>query len=192
MSNAALYHRRLVGSAHPNARPLQELEQHVKARGWTIAATYQDRDDEWSAAQALIADARSGRFDVVVGRRVSELFRTTHELLHVLSDLARRGVGYAFVDDELAADTASVIVRLAEIDVQLRENELEAMQRVSRPRLPRGRGRPRKEFPVAKAQRLHAAGWSLDDIGNHLGVSKATVSRALGSFQKSGEIGVAN
>jgi DNA invertase Pin-like site-specific DNA recombinase len=71
-----------------------------------------------------------------------------------------------------------VLARLAELELELGRERRAAAQVALRARGPHI-GRPKALDPKKAAQRMHADGESASTIANTLGVSRATVYRAL-------------
>ena len=81
---------------------------------------------------------------------------------------------------EIAADVARFVGAGGRIEphpIYYRDDDILAGGRTHRPAAA-GRPAPSKE-DIAQARLLNAAGWSRDNIGRRLGVSRTTVSRWL-------------
>jgi DNA invertase Pin-like site-specific DNA recombinase len=110
---AAIYARVSTFDQEPENQ-LAELRRYVDARGWP-AATYVDKGvsgakDKRPALDALVADARRRRFDVLAVWRLDRLGRNLRHLILLLDEL--HAVGVAFVSLGEGIDTATPAGRL--------------------------------------------------------------------------------
>jgi len=106
---AALYFRQSLDVQEGIDRQRKRCAALVEARGWDIAAEYEDNDTsaskqrgEKTAWSRLLEDARGGRFDVVVAVDLDRLLRTVRDLV----SLTDTGVKVLTVDGEIDLTTA--------------------------------------------------------------------------------------
>lgn len=107
-TRAAIYVRQSIDHAEGIARSVKRCEALVKARGWTLVETYEDNAVSASKSRAnarwpqLLADAKAGTFEVVVGVDMDRLVRSIRDL----SDLTETGAKVLTVDGEIDLTTA--------------------------------------------------------------------------------------
>jgi DNA invertase Pin-like site-specific DNA recombinase len=113
---AAIYARVSTFDQEPENQ-LAELRRYGDARGWPATA-YVDKGvsgakDKRPALDALVADARRRRFDVLVVWRLDRLGRNLQHLILLLDELT--AVGVAFVSLEFGRERhESLLLALAE------------------------------------------------------------------------------
>ncbi|MDT5333797.1 MAG: hypothetical protein QOF31_5094 [Mycobacterium sp.] len=135
---------------------------------------------------ALLDYAREGDAIVVVG--IDRLGRNAAEVMTTIRDLGERGIVLRSlregIDTSNAAGrmVAGVLASLAELELELGKERRTASRDARRAR-GQSIGRPKAldQSKVALAQRMHASGESAGTIAATLGVSRATVYRALGN-----------
>ena len=92
MKRAALYMRVSTVDQHPETQ-LLDLRQMAAQRGYEIVHEYTDRISGTKAKRPgldqMMADARRGRFDVVLVWACDRIARSTRHFLDVLDDLNR-------------------------------------------------------------------------------------------------------
>jgi len=92
MKRAALYMRVSTVDQHPETQ-LHDLRQMAAQRGYTIFHEYTDRISGAKAKRpgldAMMADARHGRFDVVLVWASDRIARSVKHYLDVLDELSR-------------------------------------------------------------------------------------------------------
>lgn len=173
----------------------QSLDQQVDAltaAGVESARVYSDKLSGTSTREqrpglaALLDYAREGDAIVVVG--IDRLGRNAAEVMTTIRELGERGIVLRSlregIDTSNAAGrmVAGVLASLAELELELgRERRMAAREA----RRARGQsiGRPRMldGSKTALAQRMHASGEPASMIAATLGVSRATIYRALAS-----------
>src|SRR6185436_9730154 len=130
--------------------------------------------------------ARPGDTIVVVG--IDRLGRNAAEVMLTIRDLGERGIVLRSlregIDTSNAAGrmVAGVLASLAELELELGKERRTAARDARRAR-GQSIGRPKAldQSKVALAQRMHTSGESASTIASALGVSRATVYRALGN-----------
>jgi DNA invertase Pin-like site-specific DNA recombinase len=88
---------------------LQELRRYVGARGWT-AVDYVDRGisgakERRPALDALLADAKRRRFDVLVVWRLDRLGRNLRHLVTLLEEIQELGISFVSLAEGIDATT---------------------------------------------------------------------------------------
>jgi DNA invertase Pin-like site-specific DNA recombinase len=176
-----------VSTAH------QSLDQQVDAltdAGVDGSRVYSDKLSGTSTREqrpglaALLDYAREGDAIVVVG--IDRLGRNAAEVMSTIRDLGEREIVLRSlregIDTSNAAGrmVAGVLASLAELELELGRERRSASREARRAR-GQSIGRP-KALDAAKAalaQRMHASGEPATTIASTLGVSRATVYRAL-------------
>jgi DNA invertase Pin-like site-specific DNA recombinase len=104
MKRAALYMRVSTVDQHPETQ-LFDLRQMATQRGYEIVAEYTDKLSRTKAKRPgldqMMADARRGRFDVVLVWACDRLARSTRHLLEALDELNRIGVEFVSFRENL-------------------------------------------------------------------------------------------
>jgi DNA invertase Pin-like site-specific DNA recombinase len=171
----------------------ESLDQQVDAltaAGVDTARIYSDKLSGTSTREqrqglvALLDYAREGDAITVVG--IDRLGRNAAEVMMTIRELGERNIVLRSLREGIDTSNATgrmvagVLASLAELELELgRERRLAAREA----RRARGQslGRPKAldESKAALAQRMHASGESAGTIAATLGVSRATVYRAL-------------
>ena len=171
----------------------QSLDQQMDAltaAGVDEGRVYTDKLSGTSTRQerpglaALLDYARQGDAIVVVG--IDRLGRNAAEVMTTIRDLGERGIVLRSlregIDTSNAAGrmVAGVLASLAELELELGKERRTAARDARRAR-GQSIGRPKAldQSKMALAQRMHASGESANTIATTLGVSRATVYRAL-------------
>ncbi len=172
----------------------QSLDQQVDAlaaAGVDSARVYSDKLSGTSTREqrpglaALLDYAREGDATVVVG--IDRLGRNASEVMTTIRELGERGIVLRSLREGIDTSNATgrmvagVLASLAELELEL-GRERRAASRDARRARGQSIGRPKAldQLKVALAQRMHASGESAGTIAETLGVSRATVYRALG------------
>jgi DNA invertase Pin-like site-specific DNA recombinase len=187
MRRAAIYMRVSTVDQHPESQ-LHDLRQLAQQRGYQLIGEYTDRISGTKAKRPgldqLMADARKGRFDVLMVWASDRIARSVRHFLEVLDELNRLNIEYVSFRENLdtggALGRAMVIIigAIAELERNLIIERVRSGMR--RARL-EGRhiGRPALELDRAGILRHRAHGQSLSQIAATFRISKATVSRVL-------------
>ena len=97
MKRAALYMRVSTVEQHPETQ-LHDLRQMAAQRGFEIVKEYTERISGAKAKRpgldAMMADGRRGRFDVVLVWASDRIARSTKHFLDVLDELNRINIEY--------------------------------------------------------------------------------------------------
>lgn len=175
--------------------PLEEL---AKLRGWTITRCYVDRasgaKESRPGLDELMADARRGKFDVVLVWRFDRFSRTVKQLVNSLDEF--RDMGIDFVSTKEALDTSTsmgkamfaIVAAMAELSRDItRENIMAGMAHAARYGTKSGKppGRPRRVFDRQQAADMLRAGDGWKKIADQMGVSVSTLWRHV----KKGKLG---
>lgn len=188
MKRAALYLRVSTLDQHPETQ-LYDLQQMAQQRGWTVIGEYRDHGISGARAKRpaldqLLADARSGRFDLVAVWAADRMARSTRHFLEVLDEMNHLNIEFVSCREQL--DTAGSIGRalvliiavIAELERNLIVERVRAGMR--RARLEGIRiGRRPAQVDRVSVLRARARGDSLTVIArNHL-VSRALISKII-------------
>lgn len=187
MKRAVLYLR--VSTADQNLGTQRlDLEQLAQQRGLSIIATYSDQISgakvKRPGLEALLADARRGKFDVLLIWAFDRLARSTRHLLETLDELNHLGV--QFVSFREAIDTGGALGRafvtiigaIAEFERSLIVERVRAGLR--RAKLEGRRlGRPPMNIDRAAVLADRRCGLSLTKIAHAHRISRASVSRII-------------
>ena len=189
MKRAALYMRVSTLDQHPETQ-LHDLRQMAAQRGYEIIHEYTDRISGAKARRPglhqMMADARRGKFDVVLVWASDRLARSVKHFLDVLDELNLLNIEYVSFRENI--DTAGPLGRaivvivgaVAELERNLIVERVRAGMR--RVRLEGQRvGRAPLELDQAAIQRDRLHGQSLRKIAKGHRVSTATVQRVLKS-----------
>ena len=187
MKRAALYLRVSTLDQHPETQ-LLDLRQMAAQRSYEIVPEYTDRLSGVKARRPgldqMMADARRGRFDVVLVWASDRIARSVKHFLDVLDELNRIGVEFASFREQI--DTGGPLGRaiivivgaVAELERSLIVERVRAGMR--RARLDGQRiGRAPLVLDTAAIQQDRQRGQSIRQIARGHGISTATVQRVL-------------
>jgi DNA invertase Pin-like site-specific DNA recombinase len=187
MKRAALYMRVSTVDQHPETQ-LYDLRQMAAQRGYEIVHEYTDRISGVKAKRpgldAMMSDARRGRFDVVLVWACDRIARSTRHFLDVLDDLNRIGVEFVSFREQI--DTGGplgraivvIIGAIAELERNLIIERVRAGMR--RARLEGQHiGRTPLVLDRAAIVRDRQHGQSLRQVAKGHRISTATVQRVL-------------
>jgi DNA invertase Pin-like site-specific DNA recombinase len=187
MKRAGLYMRVSTVDQHPETQ-LFDLRQMAAQRGYEIVQEYTDRISGTKAKRPgldqMMADARRGRFDVVLVWASDRIARSVKHFLDVLDELSRLNIEYVSFRENI--DTGGplgraivvIIGAVAELERNLIIERVRAGMR--RAKL-EGRhiGRNPLELDHTALQRDRCQGQSLRQIARGHKISTATVQRVL-------------
>ena len=187
MTRAALYMRVSTVDQHPETQ-LLDLRQMAAQRGLDIVHEYTDKISGTKAKRpgldAMMADARRGRFDVVLVWASDRIARSVKHFLDVLDELNRLKVEYVSFRENI--DTGGplgraiviIIGAVAELERNLIIERVRAGMR--RARLEGQHiGRNPLVLDNAAIQRDRCQGQSIREIAKGHRISTATVQRVL-------------
>lgn len=187
MKRAALYLRVSTVDQHPETQ-VYDLEQLALQRQLEIVARYSDKISGTRARRPgldqMMADARRGKFDVVLVWAGDRLARSVRHYLEVLDELSRLNIEFVSFREQL--DTGGplgravvvIIGAIAELERNLIVERVRAGMR--RARLDGQHiGRPRVEVDREAVLRDRARGCSLSELAKAYRVSRASIARVL-------------
>ena len=170
-----------------------ETTTYAAQRGWTVVATYEDTMSGASTKRPglahAMADARKGKYDLLLVWKTDRLFRSLAEFVRTVTELGEMSVGFASVTEPIDSSTASgrlvanILAVLGEFERGLIRERCVAGVAAARRRGVRV-GRPPARFDLEEARDLREAGASYKAIAGKLGVSVGVVHKALRHVQK--------
>jgi DNA invertase Pin-like site-specific DNA recombinase len=187
MKRAALYIRVSTVDQHPETQVL-DLRQMAAQRGYNIIHEYTDKISGTKAKRPgldqMMADARRGRFDVVLVWASDRIARSVRHFLETLDELNRLGLEFVSFREQI--DTAGplgramvvIIGAIAELERSLIVERVRAGMR--RARLD-GQQIGRRPLELDRAAIVHdrQRGQSLRQIARGHRISTATIQRVL-------------
>ncbi len=187
MKRVALYTRVSTVDQHPETQ-LYDLRQAAQQRGYQIVAEFSDTisgaKSKRPGLDQLLADARRGKFDVVLVWAFDRVARSVRHFLQVLDELNHLGVEFASLRESV--DTGGplgramivIIGAIAELERNLIIERVRAGMR--RARL-EGRRIGRKPLDVDRHGicRDRAKGMTLSQLADLYRTSKTSVIRVL-------------
>jgi DNA invertase Pin-like site-specific DNA recombinase len=191
MRRAAIYLRVSTLDQHPETQ-LHDLRQLAKQRGLEIVQVYEDR---LSGARArrpglddLLADARRGKFDVVLVWACDRLARSVTHFLEVLDELSHLNIEFVSFREQL--DTGGplgraitvIIGAIAELERNLIVERVKAGMRRAKIE-GRRLGRPPVKVDVAALRRDRERGMSLKQLAREYRIGQTTVRRFLAASE---------
>ena len=187
MKRAALYLRVSTLDQHPETQ-LHDLHALAQQRGFEIVEEYTDRISGAKARRPgldkLLADARRGKFDIVVIWAFDRIARSVRHLLDVLDELNRLNVEFISfrenIDSGGPLGRAMIVIigAIAELERNLIIERVRAGMR--RAKLEGRRiGRAPLEVDRPALLRDRAGGMSLAEVAKAHRISKARVCRVL-------------
>jgi DNA invertase Pin-like site-specific DNA recombinase len=196
MKRAALYMRVSTVDQHPETQ-LLDLRQMAAQRGYEIVQQYTDRISGAKARRPgldqMMADARRGRFDVVLVWASDRIARSVKHFLEVLDELNRINVEFISFREQidtggpLGRAVVVIIGAIAELERNLIIERVRAGMR--RAKL---EGRPIGRQPLdldrSSILRDRNQGQSLRQLAKSYRVSRATIHRVVG--QQTTPVGV--
>jgi DNA invertase Pin-like site-specific DNA recombinase len=170
------------------SEPLGKLAER---RGWSVTRVYTDRISGTAAARPalteLMADARRGRFDVLLIWRFDRLSRSVPHFLQIVNELRQLGIELVSHEQSLDTTTAmgeftlTMFAALAELEREVIRERVQAgidYARLHGTKSGKPIGRPRAVFRRDQARELRSAGNSWRTVARELGVSIGSVRRA--------------
>jgi len=187
MKHCALYLRVSTLDQHPETQ-LHDLRRLAVQRGFEIIEEYTDRISGAKARRPgldqLMADARHGKFQVVMVWAADRLARSVRHFLEVLDELNRLNIEFVSFRENLDTGgplgraVAVIVSAVAELERNLIVERVRAGMR--RARL-EGRHIGRKPLAVDRQAVLRdrARGLSLSQLARQHQISRSSVSRLL-------------
>ena len=168
---------------------LHDLQRVADQRGWQVVDVYADEGvsgakDSRPALDRVMADARSGKLDVVAVWRFDRFARSTRHLVNALGEFDALGVHFLSVTEAIDTSTPmgrmvfTVIGAVAELEREIiRERVAGGIRKAQR--AGKHCGRPVVEMDLRPARALMAQGHGLKATARMLGVSRTTLRRRL-------------
>jgi DNA invertase Pin-like site-specific DNA recombinase len=185
MKKCAIY-TRVSSPSQCVGNQLDDLRQFAQQRGFEVAAEYTDVGSGSKARRpgldAMLADARNGRFNLVIVAGFDRVARSTRHLISVVRELDDLGVVFVSMRENIATDTATgrlfltVITSIAEMESDhVKERIRASMRRRLQDGLHVGRRPLDVDHNALVRDRLR--GMSLTDVAKRYGCSRASVVR---------------
>jgi DNA invertase Pin-like site-specific DNA recombinase len=189
MKKAAIYCRvSTLNHGQSVDMQLLDLRKLAEQRGFEVTREYCDTGQSGSkssrpALDAMLADAKRGKFRVLLVWKLDRLGRSTSHLIQLLEEFKTWGVELISFSEGLDFSTTSgklfytVVSAFAEFE---RDTIRERVRAGLRNALAKGKtlGRPRLTVDAAWIARLRSQGSSWASIAKELGVGEGTVRRA--------------
>ncbi len=188
---AALY-ARVSTNDQTAENQLRALREHAERAGWIVAAEFTDHAvsgtrERRPGLDALMAEARRRKFDVIAVAALDRLGRNLRHLVTLLDEVQH--LGHSLVSLREAIDLTSPIGRamfglvgvLAEVErawIIERTNAGLRRARAQGKKL----GRPHVLVDRDRLYALLAEGFSLRQVARRMGHSRATLARRLQTF----------
>lgn len=184
---AVIYTRVSTGDQNPDLQR-NELLEYCQFRKWQIVEAYSDvmsgSKDRRPALDKLMADARRGKFDVVVVWKFDRFARSTSHLLKALEEFSALGIDFVSLQETIDTSTPTgkmvftVLAAVAELERATIVERVRAGQKAAKRRGVRF-GRPCVEVDADQARKLRSKGLSWRAISAEMGIPKDTVRRAI-------------
>lgn len=188
MTKRAAVYLRVSTRDQTLANQLPDLERMISARGFAIAATYQDEESgakRRPELERLLADAKRHRFDVVIVWALDRLGRTMSETVALVLELERIGVELLSAREPWLDTTGPVRSLLVSVFAWVAEQERRRLVERTNAGLARARakgiklGRPKARINPHAIALARAEGLTTSQIAKRLKVGRATLYRAL-------------
>jgi DNA invertase Pin-like site-specific DNA recombinase len=184
MRRAAVY-ARVSTTGQTAENQLLALRAFTAARGWT-AAEFVDHGvsgakEKRPALEALLAEARARRVDVLVCVKLDRLARSVHHLVAMVREFEVLGVDLVVLDQAIDTTTPAgrllfhVLAAISEFERDLIRDRVLAGLRRARAQGTRI-GRPKRLVDMRRAQALLDSGQSLRQVAKTLGIAASTLS----------------
>ena len=173
---------------------IRQLTSYCENRGWKVVQVHEDTgisgsQDSRPGLDALMKQARQGKYDAVMVWRFDRFARSTAHLLEGLTEFQSLGVDFISFSEGVDTSTPmgkliyTFLAGIAEFERSLiRERVKAGIERAQEAGI--HCGRPRKGFDVAKAIRLSQDGLGVRRIAKQLKISKSVIHRALQGVPK--------
>src|SRR5262245_18437066 len=189
MKNVALYARVSTKQGQDPETQLGLLRVYASNRGLTVLAEYVDRGvsgakDSRPKLDALMKDARAGKFDAVLVWKFDRFARSTRHLVSALEEFQTLGIHFISLTESIDTSTPmgrmifTVLGAVAELERSLIcERVASGLSRARK----QGKqlGRPKLIFDREKVVALSKEGQSARSIAALLGIGKDTVYSVL-------------
>src|SRR5215469_5782422 len=166
-----------------------ELREYAIRRDWRIVEEYLDVGVSGSresrpALNRLMNDARQRKFDIILVWKIDRFGRSLKHLVNSLAELESVGVAFVSLRDSLDLSSpsgrlmAQLLGAISEFERSLIIERVRAGILSARNK-GRRLGRPPLEVDHGRIARLRAAGASVRNISEQLGISVGSVHRAI-------------
>lgn len=182
----AIYTRVSTGDQNADLQKT-ELAEYSQWRRWEVAGTYSDvisgAKDSRPALNKLMADAKRGRFDVVLCWKFDRFARNTRFLLESLEEFNALGIDFVSTQDSVDTSTPTgkmtftVLAAVAELERNTIRERVIAGQRAAKRRGVRF-GRPTVAVDSERVTELREQGLSWRAISAQMGLAKDTLRRS--------------
>ncbi len=201
MKRAALYLRVSTLDQHPETQ-LYDLQTLAQQRGFEIAGVYTDHGVSGAktrrpALDQMMAEARRGKFEVIVVWASDRLARSVKHFLEVLDELSRLNLEFVSFRENLDTGgplgraVVTIIAVVSELERSLiRERVRAGMRRAKLEGRKIGRRPAQIDHSAILTDREH--GHSLSQIAKCHRISRALVSKVLKQEKLVGHKGVPN
>ena len=185
MKRIAIY-ARVSTDRQSTESQLNALREYASKRAWAISKEYIDEGYTGSntkrpAFNAMMADARKRKFDVLLVYKLDRLSRSLKDLITTLDDLKSMGIDFISYDNGLDTTTPTgrlifnVVGAVAEFEKDIiRERVRAGLENAKRKGKRLGRP-PVSSHLVDEAKKLRSEGMSFRQIGKQLGIPESTV-----------------
>jgi DNA invertase Pin-like site-specific DNA recombinase len=173
---------------------LRDLRAYCAARQFSVVREYIDKGvsgtkDSRPALNELMADARKRKLDAVLCWRFDRVARSTKHLLSSLEEFRCLGIDFISYQENIETGTPlgqAVFVIVAAVAQLERDLICERVNAGIRNARARGKrlGRPRQHVDLETIMELQAAGMSLRQIANRLGIGYGTVRDRLAAGER--------
>jgi DNA invertase Pin-like site-specific DNA recombinase len=196
LRRAAIYVR-VSSDAQTTDCQYPEIERLVRARGYTLVATYEEQS---SAAkrrpeyERMMRDAKKGAFNVLVIWAIDRFGRSMIANMNDVLELDRVGVEVVSVREtwlDTGGPVRNLLVAIFSWAAEQERNRLIERTKVGLAAARRRGariGRPRARIDHDDLLELHEQGWSVARIAAHMKVGTSTVQRRLVQLRDAGRI----
>ncbi|MFQ5956786.1 MAG: recombinase family protein [Candidatus Brocadiales bacterium] len=189
----AIYARVSTRDQDPGLQ-LSELRRYVQDRSWQVYREYVEigqsgAKDSRPQLNKLMADAKRRRFDTVLVWKFDRFARSVKHLVNSLYEFKALGIDFVSLTEGIDTSTPlgeaifSIIGAMAQLERDLIRERVTAGMKRAREK-GRALGRPKKEIDPVEVVRLKAQGLNMTEIGEVLGVSRATLFNRNGSLKR--------
>jgi DNA invertase Pin-like site-specific DNA recombinase len=174
---------------------VSELRQWSQRHGYPAPIEYVDEGISGTRASrpalnAMLADVRAGRIQMVITWKLDRLFRSLAHLVQTIQELNALHVRFVAITQGIDTDQnnpmATLLLHLLAAFGQferemIRERVTAGVRNAKRKGVQLGRRRV--VFDRSRAMEMHEAGTSIKNIATTLGVSVGTIHRAITTFK---------
>lgn len=171
-----------------------ETKAMIEKRGWSLGATYVDHGvsgskDRRPGLDAMLADAKRGKWSAIVVWRSDRLFRSLRHMVNTLAELEALNIDFVSVTEVFDTTTPQgrlllhLVSAFAEFERQTIIERVKAGMTAAKKRGKRI-GRPGADLDLAKAHQMRSNGLSYRAIAEMLGVSVGRLHANLADVQK--------